>query len=59
MTRQVTMSEDRSFIFDRGRTGALLLHGLGGTPVEMRFVALALARAGMTVFCPAACSPHR
>lgn len=41
MTRQVTMSEDRSFIFDGGRTGALLLHGLGGTPVEMRFVALA------------------
>lgn len=52
MTRQVTMSEDRSFIFDGGRTGALLLHGLGGTPVEMRFVALALARAGMTVLCP-------
>ena len=52
MTRQVTMSEDRSFIFDGGRTGALLLHGLGGTPVEMRFVAQALARAGMTVLCP-------
>jgi carboxylesterase len=30
----------------------LLLHGLGGTPVEMRFVALGLARAGMTVSCP-------
>lgn len=52
MTRQDTMSEDRSFIFDGGRTGALLLHGLGGTPVEMRFVALGLARAGMTVSCP-------
>lgn len=52
MARQVTMSEDRSFIFDGGRTGALLLHGLGGTLVEMRFVALALARAGMTVLCP-------
>ena len=52
MTRIETMSDDRSFVFEGGRTGALLLHGLGGTPVEMRFVALGLARAGMTVSCP-------
>ena len=52
MTTQQTSSEDRSYRFDGGRTGALLLHGLGGTPVEMRYVALALARAGMTVSCP-------
>ena len=52
MTTQQTSSEDRSYRFDGGRTGALLLHGLGGTPVEMRYVALALARAGITVSCP-------
>ena len=52
MTNQPTSTEDRSYSFDRGPTGALLLHGLGGTPVEMRTVALALARAGVTVSCP-------
>lgn len=38
--------------FDRVRTGVLLLHGLCGTPAEMRFVANALAREGYTVHCP-------
>jgi carboxylesterase len=52
MTNQPTSTEDRSYCFDRGPTGALLLHGLGGTPVEMRTVALALARAGVSVSCP-------
>lgn len=52
MASQQTSTEDRSYSFDRGPTGALLLHGLGGTPVEMRTVALALARAGVTVSCP-------
>ena len=47
-----TMDEDRSYTFEKGRTGALLLHGLGGTPVEMRYVAMGLARAGVTVSCP-------
>jgi carboxylesterase len=31
--------------------GVLLIHGLGGTPVELRFIAQALARAGHTVYC--------
>jgi carboxylesterase len=52
MTSQHASADDRSYSFDRGTTGALLLHGLGGTPVEMRTVALALARAGITVSCP-------
>ncbi|MCV9936733.1 alpha/beta fold hydrolase [Boseaceae bacterium BT-24-1] len=34
------------------RTGFLLIHGLGGTPTELRFVARALHRAGHTVYCP-------
>ena len=52
MADKQSSTEDRSYFFDRGTTGALLLHGLGGTPVEMRTVALALARAGVTVSCP-------
>lgn len=43
---------DRSLYFSGGRTGILLIHGLGGTPVEMRFIAVGLARAGYTVSCP-------
>lgn len=39
-------------IFDGGRVGILLIHGLGGTPVELKFVAQALNRAGHTVYCP-------
>jgi carboxylesterase len=35
-----------------GPVGFLLIHGLGGTPVEMRFVAIGLGRAGYTVSCP-------
>ena len=35
-----------------GRVGILLIHGLCGTPAEMRFVANGLARAGYTVHCP-------
>lgn len=44
--------EDRSVFYPGGRTGILLMHGLGGTPVEMRYVARGLARAGYTVYCP-------
>lgn len=40
---------DRSEWLQGGRTGILLIHGLGGTPVEMRFLARALARHGHTV----------
>jgi carboxylesterase len=32
--------------------GFLLIHGLGGTPIEMRYVAQGLARAGHTVHVP-------
>ncbi len=42
---------DRSTLHKGGRTGVLLIHGLGGTPVEVRFIAQGLARAGFTVLC--------
>lgn len=43
---------DRSVFYPGGKTGVLLMHGLGGTPIEMRYVARGLARAGYTVYCP-------
>lgn len=43
---------DFSLRYAGGRTGFLLIHGLGGTPTEMRVVARALNRAGHTVHCP-------
>jgi carboxylesterase len=46
-----TGTEDKSQFWPGGRVGILLIHGLGGTPVELRFVAQALARAGHTVYC--------
>lgn len=38
--------------FPGGNVGVLLIHGLGGTPVEMRYLAQGLSRAGITVCCP-------
>ena len=45
-------TKDLSYYVAGGRTGVLLMHGLCGTPTEMRFVANGLARAGHTVYCP-------
>jgi carboxylesterase len=42
---------DRSFAVGEGRTGFLLIHGLGGTPIELKFVAKGLARHGLKVHC--------
>lgn len=41
-----------SLEFAGGRCGILLIHSLGGNPIELRFVAQALARDGYTVHCP-------
>ena len=41
---------DASFWLDGGRDGVLLVHGLTGTPTEMRFVGKRLASAGYTVY---------
>lgn len=48
---QSNMIADRSTFHKGSRTGFLLVHGLGGTPVELRFVAQGLARAGYSVLC--------
>lgn len=45
-------SKDTTYRIKGGRVGVLLIHGLCGTPTEMRFVAHGLARAGYTVHCP-------
>lgn len=42
---------DRSTLHPGGRVGFLLVHGLGGTPVELRYVAQGISRAGYTVSC--------
>lgn len=36
----------------RGRQGVLLIHGITGAPVEMRYLARSLSRRGFTVACP-------
>ena len=43
---------DQSLIFEGGEIGFLLIHGLGGTPVELRVLAKGLQKAGYTVHCP-------
>jgi carboxylesterase len=43
---------DRSYKIDGGRTGVLLIHGLGGTPIEMRYIANTMARSGYSVSVP-------
>ena len=42
---------DRSVLLKGGSVGILLVHGLGGTPVEMRMTARGLQKAGFTVLC--------
>jgi carboxylesterase len=45
-------SKDTTYRIAGGKVGVLLIHGLCGTPAEMRFVASGLARTGYTVHCP-------
>ncbi len=53
MNNQVkTKTLPGSIVIPGGRVGVLLIHSLGGTPVELRFVAQSLARLGYTVHCP-------
>lgn len=41
-----------SLVIPGNNVGVLLVHSLGGNPIELRFVAQALARQGYTVYCP-------
>jgi carboxylesterase len=41
-----------SLVVPGGRVGVLLVHSLGGNPIELRFVAQGLGRLGYTVYCP-------
>jgi carboxylesterase len=43
--------KDMTLLFEGGRRGVLLVHGLGGTPAEMKTVANSLSKAGCTVLC--------
>ena len=43
------MVKETEFLLEGGRTGVLLIHGLTGTPNEMRILGMGLNRAGMTV----------
>ena len=45
-------AETTTYKIAGGKVGVLLIHGLCGTPAEVRFVAMGLARAGYTVHCP-------
>ena len=45
-------AKDHTYRIAGGKVGVLLIHGLCGTPAEMRFVAMGLGRAGYTVHCP-------
>jgi len=44
-------TSDRSFTIAGSRTGFLLVHGLGGTPLELRMTAKGIASGGFTVHC--------
>ncbi len=44
--------KDQSYRVAGNNVGVLLIHGLCGTPSEMRYVANCLARQGYTVLCP-------
>lgn len=52
MNVRTKVSGTQGIHLSRGRVGFFLLHGLGGTPVELRFLAQGLNRAGYSVCCP-------
>lgn len=47
-----TTIRDRSYFHAGSRTGFLLIHGLTGTPIELRYISNGLTRAGFTVSVP-------
>lgn len=49
---QETKSAHDTIFIKGGSVGILLVHSLGGSPAELRYVANNIARAGYTVICP-------
>lgn len=47
---QVGQISDASFVYEGGKAAVILIHGLTGTPNEMRLVGKGLAKAGFTVY---------
>jgi len=47
----VAAIKDYSVLLEGNRTGVLLIHGLGGTPTEMKNLAMRVSEAGVTVAC--------
>lgn len=47
---EVGQITDASFTYPGGKAAVILIHGLTGTPTEMRFVGKGLANAGFTVY---------
>lgn len=45
-------AKDHTIKIKGGKVGILLIHGLAGTPADVRYVASGLARLGYTVHCP-------
>lgn len=52
ISRENSAARPGDVLLPGGQTGFLLIHGLGGTPVELKFLAQALSRQGYTVLCP-------
>lgn len=50
--KEKTKGHQGSYKVPGGRSGVLLVHSLGGTPVELRYLAQSFAREGYTVNCP-------
>ncbi len=50
--KKKSFSGSESFYGEGGSTGILLVHGLGGSPLTLRFLAQGLVRQGYTVSCP-------
>ena len=50
--KEKTEGHQGSYKVAGGPVGVLLVHSLGGTPVELRYLAQAFAREGYTVNCP-------
>src|SRR5438270_14050723 len=43
--------KDHSLYFEGGRTGVLLIHGLGGTPLEVKSLGRSLIDTSATILC--------